>query len=413
MELNQKLKTLREAMGLTQEELALRLNVSRSAIAKWEQGQGWPSLDMLKSLALFFHTSIDDLLGEQGVQLFEHRQKKRFWIVASTAIVSLSLTMVSTTLLIIELKRAQTPTLVSEVIRLDAVTLTEDRYEVAYTDEDDNKTLSFDKSAVSFRDLDDWSIALSPNDYLAIERYGDEVRQAVLLDNAQSDAIKGYDLVFETPSEDYRYYYHEYMAGLDDYPYLTMASDIPHLEEASTHISNRSIAGQTYFLNAVSHTIYADSDLSADTLMHFALKPLSMDGVDREPIDSSWFGGLNMIQSLNTKFKGYLNSYAYEGETYSLRDLVSFDVTVAFVASIDQLTVRQYDEADLLIGEVDIIDQADIDAFAIDEAAAYLKYYVDGSTRGRTLETGESETFYIENGTPLVTVFELSIDVDD
>jgi hypothetical protein len=51
-------------------------------------------------------------------------------------------------------------------------------------------------------------------------------------------------------------------------------------------------------------------------------------------------------------------------------------------------------------------------SFLIDEEAAYLKYYVDGSPRGRTLETGESETFYIENGTPLVTVFELSIDAD-
>jgi transcriptional regulator with XRE-family HTH domain len=108
MELNQKLKTLREAMGLTQEELALRLNVSRSAIAKWEQGQGWPSLDMLKSLALFFHTSIDDLLGEQGVSYSNDAEKtlldRRFG-----AIVSLALTMVSTTLLIIELKRAQSP----------------------------------------------------------------------------------------------------------------------------------------------------------------------------------------------------------------------------------------------------------------------------------------------------------------
>ncbi|MFA5235397.1 MAG: helix-turn-helix transcriptional regulator [Bacilli bacterium] len=412
MDFNQKLKTLREGLGLTQEELALRLNVSRSAIAKWEQGQGWPSLDLLKSLALFFHTSIDELLGEQGVKMFDRRQKKRFGILTAVAIVALALTMASTTWLIIELKRAQTPVLTSEIICLDAVSLIDDRYTVSYTQDEEEKTLSFDWSLVTFRNLDDWSFALNPHDYLAIDRYGEEVRQAVILDNAQSSAIKGYDLIFETTDDEYRYFYHEYMDGSADYPYLVLDSDIPHLEGANTNISNRSIAGQEYFVYAASHTIYADNDLPEDMLMGFALKPISMAGVDGDPIVTNYHGGLNRIRSLRAKFQGYLNHYAYEGSSYSIRDLVSFDVTIEFVASIDVLTVRQYDESDALVAEDDILDISDIETFSIEEEAAYLKYYIDGSARGRTLETGENETFFIENGTPLVTVFNLCLDTD-
>ena len=54
MEFSQQLKRRREQLNLTQEALGIRLNVSRSAIAKWEQGKGMPSLDLLKTLALFY-----------------------------------------------------------------------------------------------------------------------------------------------------------------------------------------------------------------------------------------------------------------------------------------------------------------------------------------------------------------------
>lgn len=63
MEFNEKLQELRKQKKLTQEELAESLFVSRTAISKWEQGRGYPSIDSLKSISDFFSVSVDELLS--------------------------------------------------------------------------------------------------------------------------------------------------------------------------------------------------------------------------------------------------------------------------------------------------------------------------------------------------------------
>ncbi len=52
---------------MTQEELAEALFVSRTAISKWEQGRGYPSLDSLKEISKFFSVSIDDLICPEEI----------------------------------------------------------------------------------------------------------------------------------------------------------------------------------------------------------------------------------------------------------------------------------------------------------------------------------------------------------
>lgn len=73
MEFHVKLQELRKRKGLTQEELAHALYVSRTAISKWESGRGYPNIDSLKALAVFFHISIDELLS--GDELLTIAQK--------------------------------------------------------------------------------------------------------------------------------------------------------------------------------------------------------------------------------------------------------------------------------------------------------------------------------------------------
>ena len=63
MEFNEKLHELRRQKGLTQEELATQLYVSRTAISKWESGRGYPNIDSLKSMAKFFGVTVDELLS--------------------------------------------------------------------------------------------------------------------------------------------------------------------------------------------------------------------------------------------------------------------------------------------------------------------------------------------------------------
>lgn len=76
MEFNEKLCELRKNKGLTQEELAQALYVSRTAISKWESGRGYPSIDSLKEISKFFSVSIDELLsGEKIISIAEKENK--------------------------------------------------------------------------------------------------------------------------------------------------------------------------------------------------------------------------------------------------------------------------------------------------------------------------------------------------
>ena len=79
MEFNEKMQELRRQKGLTQEELAEILYVSRTAISKWESGRGYPNIDSLKTISKFFGVTIDELLsGDELLTIAEEdtRQKE-------------------------------------------------------------------------------------------------------------------------------------------------------------------------------------------------------------------------------------------------------------------------------------------------------------------------------------------------
>lgn len=62
--LNENIKAIRESKGLSQEELAVKLNVVRQTISKWEQGLSVPDADMLISISKVFEIPVSTLLGE-------------------------------------------------------------------------------------------------------------------------------------------------------------------------------------------------------------------------------------------------------------------------------------------------------------------------------------------------------------
>ena len=64
MTLGEKIKEARKQCGLSQEQLAEKMSVSRSAIAKWETDKGLPDIDNLKALAGFLNVSVDYLLDD-------------------------------------------------------------------------------------------------------------------------------------------------------------------------------------------------------------------------------------------------------------------------------------------------------------------------------------------------------------
>ena len=63
MEFCEKLQELRKQKGITQEELASVLYVSRTAVSKWESGRGYPTIESLKAIADFYGLSVDELLS--------------------------------------------------------------------------------------------------------------------------------------------------------------------------------------------------------------------------------------------------------------------------------------------------------------------------------------------------------------
>lgn len=72
---NEKLKKLRKEEGLTQEQLAEKLNVSRQAITKWETGEGVPDIENIKQISNLFNVTIDELLKEEKNINIEKREK--------------------------------------------------------------------------------------------------------------------------------------------------------------------------------------------------------------------------------------------------------------------------------------------------------------------------------------------------
>lgn len=76
MEFGEKLQQLRKSRGLTQEELAEALYVSRTAVSKWESGRGYPSIESLKEVSAYFSVSIDDLLSGQKLILLAEKENR-------------------------------------------------------------------------------------------------------------------------------------------------------------------------------------------------------------------------------------------------------------------------------------------------------------------------------------------------
>ena len=66
--LNENIRALRKSKGLSQQELAMKLNVVRQTVSKWEQGLSVPDSDLLIALSKALETPVSTLLGEPVVE---------------------------------------------------------------------------------------------------------------------------------------------------------------------------------------------------------------------------------------------------------------------------------------------------------------------------------------------------------
>ena len=66
--LNENIKAIRKSKGLSQQELAIKLNVVRQTVSKWEQGLSVPDSDMLITMSEVLETPVSTLLGETIIE---------------------------------------------------------------------------------------------------------------------------------------------------------------------------------------------------------------------------------------------------------------------------------------------------------------------------------------------------------
>lgn len=77
MTLGEKLKKFRNDTGMTQEELAARLYVTRAAVSKWETDRGYPAIDSLKLIARLMDCTLDELVSDDDVENQKRMEMKR------------------------------------------------------------------------------------------------------------------------------------------------------------------------------------------------------------------------------------------------------------------------------------------------------------------------------------------------
>ena len=77
MKFNEKIVRLRKIKGITQDEFASAVGVSRQAVYKWESGQSYPEVAKLIEIKLLFNVSIDDLLDDSFEVILPEKKKKK------------------------------------------------------------------------------------------------------------------------------------------------------------------------------------------------------------------------------------------------------------------------------------------------------------------------------------------------
>lgn len=80
MTFGEKIQKLRKEAGLSQEELAYQLNVSRQAISKWERNHGYPETEKIIRMSKIFHVTMDYLLNEEDTQMQENNVDQGLYV---------------------------------------------------------------------------------------------------------------------------------------------------------------------------------------------------------------------------------------------------------------------------------------------------------------------------------------------
>ena len=182
--LNENIRTIRKNKGFTQEELAIRLHVTRQTISKWEKGLSVPDAALLSDMAEIFEVSVSELLGEKPVESHDQdaiieqlsrineqmaiRNRRANRTIRIVACLLLALIIVVATVIVMNIAPRNTHILLSDHIGNLTYTMPDERFthdndDIGVTIDDDGKERI---SAKSYKCIDDMT-------EITIWEYGD------------------------------------------------------------------------------------------------------------------------------------------------------------------------------------------------------------------------------------------------
>jgi hypothetical protein len=361
----------------------------------------------LKSLALFFHTSIDNLLGEEGVVRFEKKQNYRVLTISIIAVTALVIATFSTTLLLLNKDGILIPE-VTKIVRADEVIRNDLDYQVNYSENGLKKVFYVGADDISFRGLESREFNLSKDDYLKVVLKGKEAKEVIIIDNQNDIGLKGYQVDFVKGAARQSYYFYEYSDNTDDFSYIKNEYNIPSILSNHIQFSQLHFDSHYYHDTTVTHTIYLDRNAIDYNLFELSRVEMNSTG-ETTAIRHMNSYAAGVFSRLNIQYSGYLNSPSYEGDDYRLRNLINYDTTFEYVDTIDELRLVEYNQNDVIVQERLFSEAPDSTTFTLNQTTSYLKYYVDDSIKGKTLEAGETETLFFTTGQPLPQPFKLSV----
>lgn len=226
----EKLKRMRDEKSLSQQELAQRIFVSRSAVAKWEQGRGFPSVASLQYIAAEFGVTIDELVSDKEVEILQIQKDKKLslrttlLIVMSAILAAIIVATITASVIYVEM---YSPRSLSKYLDLGASDI--DAVYLKYTTEEGekevyleaNKTelfLEYVKHTKVVPERDSYKVTSSYRFFIISKEYVYELDnfQLRVLKNGELVKVKKYSLysgnitylvyLFDIPQEDMNHF---------------------------------------------------------------------------------------------------------------------------------------------------------------------------------------------------------------
>jgi|GEM_PF-6230795 len=416
MDFSERIRKLREEKHVTQEELGGAIHVSRSAVAKWEQGRGMPSLASLEDLSKYFSITIDALLGENGIERLQKRDKRR---VLSTTIITcaaLILSIISLTLYGISFTRPKIDIYENRFITIKDVETKDSSQLVNYDDNGINKTALIPNNTIKFRNFNSHIFtSLATDDEIYITGQNEHVTSAVVLDNPNASSTIGYNI--NITDRDGTNFHFEFTHSIKDHmgiKFTQMQTNIDSLYSYSSHHIHGIEIGDYIYDQTILQSKFVIDKNYLDTLPNSYIYVLNSVRKDlNESVSLSHLDAIsiNTGMSSTTEWSGYFfegNKQNNNVKNATIKDLITYNVTIDVIRATQTLEIEEYDKTNTHIKSSIITAITELEDFVLDSNTSYVKCYQDGDIKGNTIEKDEKYSVFLANGTPIPVYYNFS-----